>query len=487
MKYKNLVGRESEIKSLERLYKSNKSEFLAIYGRRRVGKSYLVSEVFRNKILFTAVGTYVKDGDKNPESYRQLQLSHFYDSLILSGLSADNPRPKSWREAFLLLRTLLSKSKNRRKVILLDELPWLAGPQSSEIISELGYFWNSWADMERNIILVVCGSATSWMLDNVIHDYGGLHARLTETIHLKQFTLSECERYYKKNGFHLSHYEMAVGYMAIGGVPYYLDKLRNDLTITENIDAIFFADEKIHQEFQNVYAGLYASKDRYIDIVKAIGSRLYGMTQAEILSATHLNGGGTFSKMLENLEDSGIIKEYPRYGKERVEKVYRLVDFFSLFYLRFIHGKQCSAGGWQAIDHTGTFYNWAGDTFEILCQAHLSEIQNSLHIINIDRNYSFFGQDAEGQKAQIDLVLECNKMRTDYMCEMKFSESKYPISQKDKDDLLRKVSVLQQSKIHKASHSIQVVMLTAMGLGKGDGWGIVSQSLTLDDLFRKLS
>ena len=200
MKYPNIIGREVEISTLERLYKSKKSEFVAIYGRRRIGKSYLVSEVYGSKIVFSAVGTYVKDGDKNYETYRKLQLDHFYDSLVLSGLDAAmTERPTCWREAFLLLRKLLEGIRSRRKVILIDELPWLAGPQSSEMISELGYFWNSWADSQRNIILVVCGSATSWMLDNVIRDYGGLHGRLTETIKLAPFTLAECQKYYWPN------------------------------------------------------------------------------------------------------------------------------------------------------------------------------------------------------------------------------------------------------------------------------------------------
>lgn len=164
----------------------------------------------------------------------------------------------------------------------------------------------------------VCGSATSWMLDNVIHDYGGLHGRLTETFRLSPFTLSECEKYYKKKGFHLSRYEMCISYMALGGIPFYLDKLHADLTITDNIDNIFFGNELIHQEFKDVYTGLYASKERYIDIVIAMGSKFYGMTQAEISAATGIKTGGTLSKLLENLRESGITREYPRYGKDRV-------------------------------------------------------------------------------------------------------------------------------------------------------------------------
>ena len=204
MKYSSIIGREQEIATLERLYKSKKSEFVAIYGRRRIGKSFLVSEVYGKKIVFSAVGTYMKESDDGNETYRRLQLDHFYDSLVLSGLDTSESRPTCWREAFLLLRKLLESIRFRRKVLLIDELPWLAGPQSSEMIAELGYFWNSWADRQRNIVLVVCGSATSWMLDNVIHDYGGLHGRLTGTIRLLPFSLKECEMYFKSHGFHLS-------------------------------------------------------------------------------------------------------------------------------------------------------------------------------------------------------------------------------------------------------------------------------------------
>ncbi len=210
MGYTNIIGRSREIEILDRIYKSKKSELVAIYGRRRVGKSYLVSECFGKRILFKAVGTYMKDGDKDYETCRRLQLAHFYDALVIAGLSATEPKPTCWREAFFLLRKVLEEKKNRRKVIFIDELPWLAGPQSSEMIAELGYFWNSWADSERNIVLIVCGSATSWMLDNVIHDYGGLHGRLTKTIKLFPFNLAECEKYYRKNGFHLSRYEMGL-------------------------------------------------------------------------------------------------------------------------------------------------------------------------------------------------------------------------------------------------------------------------------------
>jgi AAA+ ATPase superfamily predicted ATPase len=187
MVYNSIVGRTEEIKKLEKFLKSSKSEFVAIYGRRRVGKSYLVEEVYKGKIVFRAIGSYIRDKDE--KTYRQIQLEHFYESLLDVGMPEGSPRPASWREAFRMLRRYLEGVRSERRVIFLDELPWLAGPQSSEMITELGYFWNSWADRQRNVVLVVCGSATSWMLDNVIRDYGGLHGRLTDTIRLQPFTL----------------------------------------------------------------------------------------------------------------------------------------------------------------------------------------------------------------------------------------------------------------------------------------------------------
>ena len=483
MGYANIIGRQEEIMKLERIHDSNKSEFVAIYGRRRVGKSFLVNEVFGKKILFKAVGTYVKDGDKNYETYRKLQLDHFYDALLFAGLGTDEAKPTCWREAFLLLRKVLQKKRAKRKIVFIDELPWLAGPQSAEMISELGHFWNSWADSERNIVLVVCGSATSWMLDNVIHDYGGLHGRLTEKMRLVPFTLSECEKYYKKNGFHLSRYEICVSYMALGGIPYYLDKLRTDKTITDNIDSIFFADELIHQEFKDVYTGLYSSKERYVDIVKALGSQFYGMTQTEISEATGIKTGGTLSKLLENLFESGITREYPRYGKERVEKVYQLKDFFSLFYLRFAHMKHVKAGGWKDLFGKGEYYKWAGDTFELLCIEHLPQMMDALRLHSVDRDYCFRGKTSEGTGAQIDLIWESKAANTDYLCEMKFSGSKYSITADYELNLRNKIEAFADSKMHNDMRSIQVVLVTTMGLVAGIHSSIVNQVLTLDDLF----
>jgi AAA+ ATPase superfamily predicted ATPase len=481
MAYNSIIGREEEIAKLERFLKSSKSEFVAVYGRRRVGKSYLVEEVYKDKIVFRAIGAYIKDKDER--TYKQIQLDHFYESLLDFGMPEDTPKPTCWREAFRLLKKYLEGVRSKRRVVFLDELPWLAGPQSTELIMELGYFWNSWADRQRNIVLVVCGSATSWMLDNVIRDYGGLHGRLTGTIKLLPFMLKECELYFKKHGFHLSRYEIAVAYMAFGGIPYYLDRINNEKNLTENIDDFFFKDEKIYQEFKDVYTGLYASSERYVEVVKALGTQFYGMTRKELAKAVGMELGGTFSKLLDNLHESGITREYPRYGKERVETVYQLKDFFSLFYLHFIHGKGTNAGNWRAIQRTSTFYTWAGNTFEMLCIQHLEQIKQALRIATISRNYCWSGIAPSGDAAQIDLVLEWKGERTDYLCEMKFSEHEFVINKKYERELANKIDAFLASKQHKKTHSVQLVMVTTEGVQRGEHSKDVNQQVLLNDLF----
>ncbi len=482
MAYQNIIGREEEIKQLERLLSTSKSEFVAIYGRRRVGKSYLVEEVYKDKITFRAIGSFIKANDE--KTYKQTQLDHFYESLLDIGMAEDTPRPTNWREAFRLLKIQLEGIRTKRRVIFLDELPWLAGPQSSEMIAELGYFWNSWADRQRNVVLVVCGSATSWMLDNVIRDYGGLYGRLTGTIRLLPFTLRECEAYFKNRGFHLSRYEIAVAYMAFGGIPYYLDRIDNEKNLSENIDDFFFKDEKrIHQEFRDVYTGLYATSERYLDIVKALGSRFYGMTRRELASAVGIELGGTFSKILDNLHESGITREYPRYGKERVETVYQLKDFFSIFYLHFIQGKGTDAGNWRTVQRTPTFYTWAGNTFEMLCIEHLQQMKEKLRIATINRNYCWKGAAPSGELCQIDLVLEWKGERTDYLCEMKFSEHEFTIDKQYEKELGNKIYAFLNSKQHTKTHSIQLVMVTTNGVIRNEHSKDVNQQIILDDFF----
>lgn len=479
----DIVGREKEIQELEYLMGTGKSEFLAVYGRRRVGKSFLINEVYGSAMAFRTVGIYIKNEDMTEESYRQEQLKHFYRSLLDYGLPSATPRPTSWLEAFSLLKQLLRRKRAKRKVVFLDELPWMAGPKSAEFIEELGFFWNDFASIQRNIVLVVCGSATSWMLDNVIREYGGLHGRLTSKMHVQPFTLNECERYYRKRQFHLSRYEMVLSYMALGGIPYYLDLLRRERTLTENLDEIFFRKSNAKQEFEDVYVGLFNSKDNYVGIVRALGSRFYGMTRNEISEAIGQKSGGGLSKMLENLEESDVIRTYTRYGGPQKVTVYQLVDFFSLFYLRHIEKMTGVQNGWKSLQRSPQFFSWAGMTFELVAMMHQQQLSQALRIGTVSDCYCWNGVSPSGTGAQIDMVIEWKGERTDYVVEIKFSESVFSIDADYEANLRNKLDAFLHSKTHKPVHSVNLVFLTTFGLNKGAHNAPVDTGLTMDVLF----
>ncbi len=480
-----IIGREEELATISRLYTSERSEFLALYGRRRVGKSFLIEEAMENKFTFMTVGLFIKvdkDDAEKVESYRQQQLRHFYSSLLEYGLPEEgNPAPTNWLDAMNLLKKLLLSKRSRRKVVFIDELPWLAGPQSSELVSELGFFWNQWARKRKDILLIVCGSATSWMIDNVIREYGGLYGRVTETIALKPFTLAECERYWEKRGFHLSRYEVALTYMVIGGVPYYMDSFRPDRTMADNINTIYFNKDKARQEFKDVYAGLYSSSEVYINVIRQLGKRFYGMSRTELLEALDKKGGGNFSDVLENLIDSGIIRSYTLYGSPRKQTVYQLMDFFTLFYLRFCENTDFTS--WRSVQRSKPFYSWAGNSFELLVVEHIQQLADALRIKEYATPFSWSGDTPDGDEAQIDLVIPATAERADYICEMKFSEGKYILKEEDADDITRHIEALKNSSIHKLSHSIYVVLVTSFGVTESKHRSHLNDIVTLDSLF----
>ncbi len=202
-----------------------------------------------------------------------------------------------------------------------------------------------------------------------------------------------------------------------------------------------------------------------------------------IVKATGIKTGGSLTKLLDNLKESGITREYPRYGKGRVETVYQLKDFFSLFYLRFVQGKQVKPGGWTAIHGTASFYTWAGDTFELLSIEHLQNMQSALRLPSIDRNYCWSGKDVEGKGAQIDLVLESKAAQTDYLCEMKFSSAKFMVTHDVEENIRHKIDAFANSKMHNKTRSIQTVLVTTMGLASNMHASIINHTISLDELF----
>jgi len=464
-----IIGRQAEQVVLQEAFESSKSEFIAICGRRRVGKTFLVKEFFENELVFQTAGIH-------QGTFAQ-QIKSFHQELLNCGLKSDK-EPKDWLDIFFLLRNYLESLGTQRKVILLDELPWMDTPKSG-FLAALEYFWNSWVTSRHDIVLIVCGSATSWMMNKLINNHGGLHDRLTRDIFLPPFNLHDTRLFLERKGFHLSNYEVAECYMAMGGTPYYLDMLNPALSLAQNIDYLFLNRYGgLRREFNNLYASLFKNSKDYIEVVRALSNKRMGMTRDEIIKATKLNSGGGLTSILENLESCDFLRTYTSFDMPGSPQIYQLVDFYTFFYMRFIEKKDLSS--WSSIQGTSEFYSWAGLTFELLALVHIEQIKKRLGISAIKtREQVWRCKDGDGA-AQVDLVIFRDDP-TINLCEMKFSMKPFNISASYEQNLRNKLEMLANATNRKKS--IQITMVTASGLDNSSHKSIVSNEVTLDDLF----
>lgn len=466
----NIIGRKKEKELLSDIFHSKKSEFIAVCGRRRVGKTYLIKEFFADDLVFQTSGI--------ARANMPQQIKSFYTDMKDQGLTTMASPPKDWIEVFSMLKKLITASLNERKVILLDELPWMDTPRSG-FVGALEHFWNSWVSGRNDIILVVCGSATSWMMDNLINSHGGLHNRITHHIFLEPFTLGESEQYLEWKGIHLSRYEIAECYMILGGIPYYLDLLSPRLSLTQNIDELLFSKTGgLHNEFSNLYAALFKHSDNYIKVVKTLCIKRHGLTRQEIIEHTDIPSGKGLTTILKNLEYCGFIYSATQYkGDHHNKTLYQLVDFFTLFHYRFIEGKKTQ---WSAVHGTPAYFAWAGLTFETLVFNHIREVKRKLGISGvITKAFPWRSNDPQGG-AQIDLVID----RTDQtinLCEIKYSLAPFIISKEYENNLRNKYA--QFVNYTQSKKSIQITFITSYGVVRGKHSGIVSNEVVLDDLF----
>ena len=464
-----IIGRTAEKAELQKILESGKAEFVAIYGRRRVGKTFLIKEYFEKDIVFAVAGL--------AKGNTRMQIKNFYKTILRYAPSLKES-PKDWLDVFDILIKYIESLGPGRKVIMLDELPWMDTPKSG-FISALEHFWNGWASSRRDVVLVVCGSATSWMMDKLIDDHGGLHNRLTKRIFLRPFNLQECESMLEAMGMSLSRYEVAICYMILGGIPYYLSLLDSAKSLTQNIDSLLFSDNgELHNEFENLYAALFKNSDDYIKVVTALSRVRGGMTRTEIAQQAGISTGGTLTKILANLVSCGFVHNYKNTGESK-DTVYQLIDFYTLFYFRFLDGKSSYDDDyWMSVQGTPKFYSWAGLSFEILVMQHVRQIKQALGINGvITSEYSW-----RCPNAQIDLVLERKDM-TINLCEMKFSEDEYYIDEEEDTKLRRRVTAFKEG-MKKASKSVRLTFVTTYGLAKGKYNSRVNDSITLSDLFQ---
>lgn len=469
-----MLGREEEKRVLLSLLESDKSEFVAIYGRRRVGKTYLVRETFNYNFAFQHTGL---QGGSIHE-----QLEEFANSLIMAGMKKVK-RPKNWSQAFFMLGQYLSTIPNK-KVIFIDELPWLDTP-NSKFVAALDHFWNGWATARKDIVLVVCGSATSWIIDKVVMNYGGLHNRLTEQIYLRPFTLRECEQYALEKNLGMSRRNILETYMVLGGIPFYWDMLRKDLSWAQNIDRMFFhPNAKMRNEFDALYKSLFRCPKSYIDVVSVLATKKIGMTRNEIMAALHGDSGGTLTKTLRELEQCDFIRSYNSIGKAKKETVYQLIDNFTLFYFKFmIDGTINAKDYWSHVISKPVYNAWSGLAFERVCFQHIDQIKHALGISGVISNvYSwvYASKSPEERGTQIDMLIDRDDNIIN-LCEMKFSQGEYELTEKYDLELRNKIGTFQTKT--KTRKGLSIVMITSYGLKRNTWANGINAQITMDDLF----
>ena len=450
---------------------------VALAGRRRVGKTYLVRHVYGKRIDFELTGVQNGNMDRQLQNF-VFSMGKYFPDFHLEG------KPANWLEAFHWLgQALESRNKQEKLVVFLDELPWL-GTRRSGFIAGLGYFWNSWAS-RQNIVLVICGSAASWMIKKVINDKGGLHNRVTRLLFLYPFTLAETEEYCRARQIKLERFHLLQIYMVMGGVPMYLDLLKPGLSAVQNIQAICFAPGGyLRNEFERLFASLFENHQQHIAVIRALASKRSGMTRQGIIQATHLTNGGSLTEILEELEKSGFITIYNGYGKKVKESLYRLSDFYSHFYLTFIEplGKYSKTDFTQLSD-LPKWKTWSGYAYENICLAHIDQIRKALGISGISSSVaSFIAAPKDGLPgAQIDLLIDRNDQSIN-LCEVKFSTSAYEVTKQDTENFTNKKSVFRYHT--KTNKHLFLTLITTFGaVNNSNKINHVDQVLTQDDLF----
>jgi len=467
-----IIGRKYEQEELKRCFESTASEFVALYGRRRVGKTFLVRQNFNNKFTFTLTGM------ANANKASQLLNFHFS---MRDVAAADETIPTNWLEAFQLLKAHIETSTETKKVIFLDELPWIETPKSN-FLSALEHFWNSWAAHRSDILLIVCGSSTSWMLDKLINNKGGLYNRITLQMRIQPFTLMECKQYLQSVAIDWEEYTIAECYMIMGGIPYYWSLLKKGLSLAQNIDRLFFASAgTLRNEFTNLYAALFKSSEKYIELVKAISAKSKGITRHEILASLNEKSSGSMSKMLDDLKNSGFIRSYFSFDKKSKDKIYQLVDFYTLFYMKFGNEiKSVSENFWSAAIDSPTHRVWSGYAFEQVCLAHLKQLKVGLGISGVRTNALSWISKSNENRTQIDLLIDRNDNVIN-LCEIKFSINEFSIDKKYAETLRNRIGIFKSETNTKKS--VFMTMITTYGVTKNEYSALIQNELTLIDLF----
>lgn len=475
----HIVGRIPEQKQLARLLESPEAELLALYGRRRVGKTFLIRNAYEKQLVFEFSGVHQASLKK------QLEL---FAKALSQASRLPIATPKSWTEAFdQLIAFLEPKIKKQKKVIFIDEFPWLHTPRSG-FREAFAQFWNMWASRQKNLVVVICGSAAAWMITHIINNRGGLHNRVTCTMRLLPFTLAESEAFLKSRHILLDRYQLVQLYMVMGGVPQYLKTVDRADSVTTAVDRICFSpDGFLHHEFKNLFQSLFESSQNHMAVVKALAKSRGGLTRNELIKACGLQTGGGTTQLLDELRESGFIEAYTPFGKTSKDSVFKLIDEFSLFYFKFmadqkIHGP----GSWMRFSSSASWTVWCGLAFEQLCLKHVAQIKHGLGISGVFSEHYLWRHASPGEEgAQIDLLIDRHDQCIN-VCEMKFSRDEFEVTTKYAKDLERKLRVFQSSSGTKKS--LFLTMVTTHGLKNSMNYrGLIQAEVTMDALFHTVN
>lgn len=481
-----IIGRKNEKKKLARILDSGEAEFLAIYGRRRVGKTYTIREFFKNTGLYFEV-TGQKDATLNE------QLDNFHKTLHETFKPAlPIQKPESWKEAFSFLTILLKLQPSEQKIILfLDELPWLATKRSG-LLQALDYEWNSvWSRM-NNLKLIVCGSAASWILEKLIHAKGGLYNRLTNTIHLKPFSIGESRLYLEQKGVQFTPVQLLELYMVMGGIPYYLRHVEKGQSATQIINTLCFQkDGLLFSEFNRLFKSLFDQSEIHYKIIREVAKKRNGISRDDLLQATGYTSGGTFKKRLNELKESGFIDEFIPYGRKKKAFIIKIIDEYTLFFLTWIEPLQSTSSTisynpnyWLNVSTGSSYRSWSGYAFEAVCLKHIDRILAALELENLATGigrWKFIPpKKSKEAGAEIDLIID----RVDNcinICEIKFSNKEYQIDKNYAKILANKIKVFQDKT--KTQKQIFLTMITTYGV-KQNIWSedLVDSTVDLKEL-----
>lgn len=470
-----IIGRKEEINQLKSLCDSGYSEFVAVYGRRRVGKTFLVREAFGYHFTFQHAGLA-----KQPMAK---QLAAWKSSLKDAGLKV-TAAPKNWLDAFDLLKDLIREAPEGKKVIFIDEMPWMDTPRSG-FVAALESFWNGWASGRKDILLIICGSATSWIINKIIKNHGGLHNRVTHKLPLGPFTLRECEMLVQDRKLGMGKKQILEAYMILGGVPFYWTLMRRELSLAQNIDRLFFgANAELKGEFEELYASLFREPEMYLTVVRTLGKRRVGMTREELLKEGKLDDGGDLSRVLEDLEYCGFIRKYNLLGRKTRGSVFQLIDFYTLFYFKMIEGNEQELQYWSRKLGSREHDVWCGLAFERVCLWHVEQIKRAMSIGGIlSQEAAWYSPKKKGNMergAQIDLVID----RSDdivNVCEMKYYSEEVVLDQEEEDKIQNRVNRLKaESGTDKA---VRPILVTTKGLKKNAHSGDIQAVVIAEDLF----